>query len=138
MQPKKIAVALAAIAMIGVTTLGVLNLLLGEDAVANEGATCPVGTVDCVDADLGDDRIDGETLDALEQQARAVLGTYQEDLPSDVRIGRIGDEHMMLTEDHVIGRLTVGLDDLDGSGLRVVDVTVELPNGSATYTLQAG
>lgn len=36
------------------------------------------------------------------------------------------------------GRPTVALDGTDGTGYRVVEVTAELPNGTATYELTAG
>ncbi len=45
---------------------------------------------------------------------------------------------MMLTDDFVVGRLTVALEDTDGSGCRVVEVIAELPNGPATYELTPG
>ena len=81
----------------------------------------------------------GESDDEmLRQEAQALLGLGQDDLPADVRIARIGDESFMLTEDYVIGRKTVELDDTDGSGLRVVSVTVELDGGPQTFDLTAG
>ena len=135
MNTKRYVLAVVGMALIGASTFGVMTAL-GDQAPADDPAVEtpadePVGEVP---AESGDPDPTAE----LEQKARAVLGMNQEDLASDVRIGRIGDEHMMLTEDHVIGRLTVGLDDLDGSGLRVTDVTVEVPGGEATFTLQAG
>lgn len=149
MNTKRLTLALAGIALVGATAFGVLEAM-GDDVPA-DGATCLVGTVDCADADLGgdtpvledeadsgDDRVDGELLDTIEQEAHGLLGMFERDLPADVRIGRRGTEQVALTEDHVVGRLTVGLEDTDGSGLRVVDVTAELPNGTATYTLMPG
>jgi hypothetical protein len=67
-----------------------------------------------------------------------VLGLYETDLPADVRVARRGAESLALTEDHVVGRVTVDLDDTDGSGFRVIAATVELPAGSATVELTAG
>lgn len=72
------------------------------------------------------------------EEARALLGMNEADLPDDVRIARRGDEQFMLTEDYVLGRRTVELDDTDGSGHRVVAVTVELPDGPETYLLSPG
>ena len=137
MNTKRYMLALAGIALIGATTFGVLEAT-GNDTPSGADGACLVGTVDCVDADLGDDRIDGHLIAAIEQEAHGLLGRYEADLPEDVRIGRRGAEQMMLTEDFVVGRLAVGLEDTDGSGFRVVDVTAELPNGPATYTLTPG
>jgi len=136
MNTKRYLPAIAGIALIGLTAFAAVAL--GDDAGANKNATCLVGTVDCVDADLGGDRLDEAAIEQLEQQARGLLGMNEADLPADVRIGRRGAEQLMLTEDHVLGRMTVSLEDLDDTGYRVVDVTVELPNGTATYDLQAG
>lgn len=82
--------------------------------------------------------VDSADDEILRQEAQALLGQSQADLPADVRIARIGDESFMLTEDYVIGRKTVELDDTDGSGLRVVSVTVELDGGPKTFDLTAG
>jgi len=73
--------------------------------------------------------------DAAREEARAVLGMPEEDLPDDVRIARRGDESFLLTEDYVLGRLTVELDD-DGDGYRVTSVVVELPDGPETFELE--
>ena len=133
-----------------------------DDPDAAAGSACLVGTEDCVDADLGGegtdasagmcapgvtDCVDAELVeglpaddfdaDAAIQEARGVLGMHEEDLPEDVRISRRGDEELMLTEDYVLGRRTVQLED-DGSGHRVVSVTVELPDGPETFELQGG
>lgn len=138
MNTKRYLLAIAGIALIGLTAFAAVAVALGDDAGANDDSTCLVGTVDCVDADLGGDRLDQAAIEQIEQQARGLLGMNEKDLPADVRIGRVGEEHMMLTEDYVLGRMTVGLEELDDSGYRVVDVTVELPNGTATYELQGG
>ena len=71
------------------------------------------------------------------EQARALLGLAAADLPGDVRIGRSGNEHFVLTEDYVLGRMTVELDDM-GGGPRVTSVTVELPAGPQTVMSKAG
>lgn len=75
-------------------------------------------------------------VEQARQDAQAVLGMNEEDLPADVRIGRRGDEVMALTEDYRLGRRTVELDDTDGSGFRVVSVVVELPDGPETFELE--
>jgi hypothetical protein len=76
-------------------------------------------------------------VEQARQDARALLGMDEADLPADVRVGRRGDEQFALIENYVLGRSTVELDDLDGSGFRVVQVTVELPDGPDTLTLDA-
>ena len=75
------------------------------------------------------------TFAVARQAARDLLGVAEEDLPDDVRIGRRGEEHRPLTMDLRFGRLTVGLDD-DGSGFRVVDVTLETPDGTEVFELE--
>ena len=73
--------------------------------------------------------------EAARERARDQLGRPESDLGPDVRVGRRGDEQMALTEDYVLGRITVELDD-DGSGTVVVtQATVELPGGPETFTL---
>lgn len=94
--------------------------------------------------DGGDDAGGGSTdpgdpgdvfpTDRARQDAQGYLGRYEDTLPDDVRVGRRGAEQMMLTEDYVLGRVTVGLDD-DGDGYRVTSVTVELPDGPETFDL---
>lgn len=164
MNGKKYVLALAGIVLVGATTFGVLSAM-GDDAPDTDsaclvgtvdcndadldgepsetpadpaGQTCLVGTVDCNDADLGGERLNNEAIDAIEQAAHGLLGRYEADLPENVRIGRRGTEVTMLTEDFVVGRFTVALEDTDGSGYRVVEVTAELPNGTATYEFTAG
>ena len=88
------------------------------------------GTVDDPDG-FGDDL----DVDAAIQDARAVLGMAEESLPEDVRIARRGDETFALTEEYVLGRRTVELDD-DGDGYRVTSVVVELPDGPQTFDLE--
>ena len=69
----------------------------------------------------------------LRRAARDLLGVAEEDLPSGVRVARRGDEHMVLTEDYVLGRMTVELDARDGGKFRVVAVTVEMKDGPRTF-----
>jgi hypothetical protein len=98
---------------------------------------CLEGVPDCVDTVVdGDDGLpgDGEAIDeaSLIRDAESLLGEVEEDVLAtwgDVRVGRHGDETMMLTEDYVVGRKTIATDD-DGTGTyRVVEVTVELTDG---------
>ncbi|HEX4905309.1 MAG TPA: hypothetical protein VFU93_07650 [Acidimicrobiales bacterium] len=87
------------------------------------GAMCPPPVQLCND-----------TPDTSSEPADAYLvGLTLDELPDDVRIARIGDEHFALTDDYVIGRRTAELD-LDADGVaRVVKVTVELENGIVTF-----
>jgi hypothetical protein len=74
------------------------------------------------------------TVERLLENAASYLGTPEAGLDPAWRIGRRGDESFALTEDFVVGRFTVELDD-DGSGAFVVTaVTVELPGGAQTVT----
>ena len=113
---------------------------------------CLEGATDCVDTPMDPDEsvsspADGGSADspgagedefpseAARERAREQLGKAQDDLEPDIRIGRVGEEQYMLTEDYVLGRITVELDD-DGSGTFVVtQATVELPDGPETFTL---
>ncbi|HSK24639.1 MAG TPA: hypothetical protein VK906_15745 [Egicoccus sp.] len=105
-----------------------------SDAGADPSAgMCAPGVTDCVDVvvDPDGDEFDGETE---RETAAAMLGLAEDELAPDVRIARRGDEQMALTEDYVLGRKTVELDD-DGDGtFRVVGVVVELPEGPETIT----
>ena len=74
-------------------------------------------------------------VDAAIEDARAVLGMAEGDLPDDVRIARRGDETFALTEDYVLGRRTVELDD-DGDSYRVTSVVVELPDGPQIFEVE--
>jgi hypothetical protein len=104
---------------------------------------CLEGTPDCVDTDLDGDQNpspdDAASIDegAMIREAEGLLGEVEEDVlqrwPA-VRVGRRGGEHMMLTEDYVIGRMTIATED-DGSGTyRIVEVTVELTDGPQVLT----
>lgn len=83
-----------------------------------------------------DDEFDSEQA---REEARELLGVPEDELPDDVRIGRRGEEQFALTEDYVLGRKTVELDDRpddDVDGYVVTSVTVELPEGPETYNLE--
>lgn len=134
---------------------------IAADAPADEPATsgpaseepappsmgmCAPGVTDCVDTAIepaggqsgepGDEGGDEFPTEAAREEARGLLGLHEADLADDVRISRRGEEQFMLTEDYVLGRNTVELEDTDGSGFRVVTVTVELPDGPETFELQ--
>jgi hypothetical protein len=104
---------------------------------------CLEGVPDCVDADLDGDQnitpVEGGQVDeaAAIRDAEGLLGQTEDEvleLWADVRVGRRGGEHLMLTEDYVIGRKTIATED-DGTGtFRVVEVTIELTDGPLVVT----
>jgi hypothetical protein len=116
-----------------------------SDGAGGGGAagTCPEGTEDCVDADLGGDGAPPDELpgdldvDAARAEAQELLGMTEEEALArgdDVRLGRRGDEQFALTEDFRPGRKTIATED-DGTGtFRVVEVEVELDEGTETFT----
>jgi hypothetical protein len=74
------------------------------------------------------------TVESLLENAASFLGTPEAGLDPAWRIARRGDETYALTEDFVVGRFTVELDD-DGTGQYLVSaVTVELPGAARTVT----
>jgi hypothetical protein len=82
----------------------------------------------------GDSQVHPEDDGMLREEAQALLGVAEADLGDRARVGRRGDEQMMLTEDYRVGRFTVELDD-DGTGTFVVTtVTVELAEAPETFT----
>ena len=89
------------------------------------------------DSGIGDTPGDEFPVDQTRDDAHGLLGRDEADLPVDVRISRKGTEQFALTEDYVLGRFTVELDD-DGDGFRVTSVTVELPAGPETFELTPG
>lgn len=104
------------------------------DCVDTSTVRCMPGAVDCNDTP----NFDPVALDAARDQAQGLLGVAESEVPADVRIDRRGDEYFPRTEDYVIGRLTVVLDDTDGSGYRVVLVALETPDGTEAYELTPG
>lgn len=72
--------------------------------------------------------------DAARAEAKALLGLTDAELEPEVRVSRRGEEQMMLTEDYVLGRMTVELDINDMDQWIVTAVTVELPDGPVTFT----
>jgi hypothetical protein len=133
------------------TLVVVLGLALAGCGSDEPGATSPAtdaaagacleGTEDCVDADLsggGAPPPDGGPVDeaAVLAEAEALLGETEDDAlaEEDVRLGRRGEEEFALTFDLQPGRRTIATED-DGTGtFRVVEVTVELTDGSQTVT----
>jgi hypothetical protein len=108
------------------------------------GATCPATDPQCLEdqtviigpADPGNDSDwDEFPSDQAREEAQSLLGMNEADLPDEVRIGRKGDESYMLTQDYVLGRNTVELDDT-GDGYKVVSVRVELPDGPEVFTAE--
>jgi hypothetical protein len=120
----------------------------GADAIAAPDADpaagmCLEGTPDCVDTDLDGDQLpspeDPAAIDegAMIREAEGLLGEVEEDVLErwpTARVGSRGGEHMMLTEDYVIGRMTIATED-DGTGTyRVVEVSLELTDGPQVLT----
>ncbi len=98
---------------------------------------CAQDHPDCVDTVVED--VDPDALDegAMIRDAQSLLGQSEAEVleqRADVRVGRHGDEEMMLTQDHVIGRMTIATED-DGTGtFRIVEVTLELTDGPLVLT----
>lgn len=107
------------------------------DVVVDDSAErCTPEAVDCDDTpgQVEEPAGDEYDSDAAREEAQALLGLTDAELEADVRIGRRGEEHMMLTEDYVLGRMTVELDINDMDEWIVTAVTVELPDGPETFT----
>lgn len=139
--------ASAALIAVGGTTLALAGDG-GDGATPPTSGMCAPEVPDCTDtvvvpggdgptdpAGTGGDPDDGSfDSDAARTEARATLGLAEGELGADVRVARRGEEHFALTEDYVLGRLTVELDaDAEGT-YRVVAVRVELPEGPEAFT----
>lgn len=133
---------IAAIFAVSLLATGCGPVGSGDDATAGETPAggsmgmCAPGVTDCVDMvveDGGDAAGTRLTDDELRAEAKSLLGTPEDQLPDDVRVGRRGGEQLMLTEDYVIGRFTVELDDRDGTWVVTV-VTVEMEGGPETFS----
>ena len=117
----------------------------GSDAAVGSGTTdaaagaCPMDNPECVDTpQLNDDDpvpVDETGIKQLRRDAKFYLGRPQSELNEQIRIARVDDEQMMLTEDYRIGRITVELDTNDEGTPVVTSSTVELPDGPETFTL---
>jgi hypothetical protein len=130
-----LAAALAAVSLLVGACAGADAAIPDEPAGGPAAGTCPVETPDCVDADLDPDDLAPEIdVDAARADAERLLGQAETDLPGDVRVARRGDEHFMLTEDYVVGRLTVELDQAPDGTYRVTAVAVELPDGPERFS----
>lgn len=133
-----------ALALMGALILSACGAAVAEDDAASPPAlgVCAPGVTDCVDTvvDDGGDDADGDEwddtfgADAARDEAERQLGLTEDELDPSVRIGRVGDEHYMLTEDYVLGRITVELEADETGTYRVVVATVELPDGPETYS----
>jgi hypothetical protein len=110
-----------------------------ETPVAGGGggtAMCAPGATDCVDVAVDDEGGAAGTRpsdDTLRDEAQALLGVNEDELADDVRVGRRGDEQMMLTEDYQVGRFTAELDEAEDGGFHVTVVTVELGDSPETF-----
>jgi hypothetical protein len=129
--------ALAAIAFLLAACGGAADATSSEGdqpAASPSAGMCAQDQPDCVDTIVGDEDVDRDAVDegAMIRDAESLLGQSEDEVLeqwADVRVGRHGDEAMMLTEDYVIGRKTIATED-DGSGtFRVVEVTLELTDG---------
>ena len=131
------------VAVIAATALAACGTPAGSGAADSSGdgatAACPLDNPDCVDTpQLSDEapvQMDETGVKQLRRDAKFYLGLPQDELNDQIRIGRIDDEQMMLTEDYRIGRITVELDSNEEGIPVVTSTTVELPDGPETFTL---
>ncbi|MEX2324554.1 MAG: hypothetical protein WD576_02280 [Nitriliruptoraceae bacterium] len=105
---------------------------------------CAPEVPDCVDVVIdpdgtvgepaagGDIELDERDTSVLRSDAHALLGVTESELDPAIRVSRRGDEHFAVTEDYVIGRMTVELDERDGDYVVSV-VVLELPDGPETF-----
>ena len=106
------------------------------DAPASDDAAgaCLEGSTDCDDipSTSGDDD-DAIDEHAAIEEAKALIGMAEDELDPGVRVSRRGDEQYAVTEDYVIGRMTVELDPDDDGTMRVTKVVLELTEGPMTF-----
>lgn len=134
---RSVTLALLGLALVGVAACG--TAAASDEPVPRDDAPiespgsgrCAPDVTDCDDVvDTGDEF----PSDQARADAESLLGLAEGEFGDEARIARKGNVHFLLTEDYVLGRLTVELDD-DGSGTyRVVSVTVELPDGPETIS----
>lgn len=136
-MPHRVLAALLVTSALALAGCAAPSVGAGDELGGDEPASHPVAGMcaadhpDCDDTVVGDE--DDFDSDAARKTASALLGVAEGDLDADVRVARRGDEHFMLTEDYVLGRITVELEaDADGTFL-VVAATVELPEGPETF-----
>lgn len=136
---KKTIAAIFAVAMLATGCGAASTAGEAEEPTADgDMAMCAPGVTDCVDVVVDDQGGDAAGTrpsdDTMREVGQSMLGLAEDELADDVRIGRRGGEQMMLTEDYVVGRYTVELDD-DGTGtFRVTTVTVEMEEGPETFS----
>jgi hypothetical protein len=108
---------------------GRLTVQLDEDGT---------GTFVVVEVQIeSEDGVQVVSVGSLLDNAASFLGTPEPGLDPSWRIGRRGDETFALTEDFIVGRFTVELDD-DGTGAFVVTaVIVELPGGAQVVNVDS-
>lgn len=130
--------AAGAIVALAAAACGSAGAVDTDPDMPTSDAMCAPDVPDCndmiVDDMTGDDAdgFDGFDADAAAAEATALLGLAEDELPADVRVGRLDDEHMALTEDYVVGRHTAELDTDDAGVPRVTSVVTELPEGPVT------
>lgn len=126
--------AAALAASLFLAACGVSAVADDTDSVgAPPAGMCAPDMPDCDDTAESPDGSDEFDSDSARDEARELLGKAEGELAPEVRIGRRGEEHMMLTEDYVLGRMTVALEEDADGVFRVVEVTVELPDGPETF-----
>jgi hypothetical protein len=137
--------ALAAVAILAAACGGAADAVGTEPdqpTASPSAGMCAEGTPDCVDTVVEDDQMVDDAVDegAMIRDAESLIGQTEDEVLEawpDVRVGRHGDEHLMLTEDYVIGRMTIASED-DGTGtFRVVEVTLELTDGPMVLAADA-
>lgn len=131
-------------ALLAATLLAGCGATTSDTAGADEPVGAPVAGMcapdqpDCVDTivegeEPTDDGDAPMSADDHRARAEALLGVAEADVPADVRVARRGDEAFMLTEDYVIGRRTVELDDAGDGTYEVTKVVLELEDGPETF-----
>ena len=107
------------------------------DAPASDDAAgaCLEGSTDCDDTPSTSAGDDDDAIDehAAIEEAKALIGMAEDELDPGVRVSRRGDEQYAVTEDYVIGRMTVELDPDDDGTMRVTKVVLELTEGPMTF-----
>ena len=147
---RSLLLAVAAVLVLLVAACGNDDVVVGPGSPGDEVPTTPSdGSDDDMPTTPTDGSIDDPDIEPIDEgdqfptdeareAARGFLGMDESDLPPEVRIRRRGEEEFALTEDYVLGRVTVELDDTDGSGYRVTSLVVELPDGPETFDLEPG
>jgi hypothetical protein len=135
MKFTRTSITLAAVLSAGMIAGGVAvagNLSPDEPVTGPPAGICDQDQPDCDDTPNGDDYGSDFDREKAIADAEALLGLAEGELGADVRVGHKDGEDYFLTEDHVLGRMTVTLEaDADGVH-RVTSVTVETPDGSET------